>query len=86
MTAPPARDAVRQFLESRFRSSLGGRQLGEDDPLFSSGVIDSFGVLELIAFLEDTYCISIDTAKHDLQEFDSLAKIRELLKRTGTTT
>ena len=83
MTAPPARDAVRQFVESRFRSSLGGRQLGEHDPLFSSGVIDSFGVLELIAFLEDTYRITIDTAQHDLQEFDSLAKIRDLLKRAG---
>ena len=83
MAAPLSRDAIRQFLESRFRSSLGGRELGEHDPLFSSGVIDSFGVLELIAFLEDTYRITIDTGQHDLQEFDSLAKIRELLKRIG---
>jgi acyl carrier protein len=74
-------DVIRAFLRSRFRASLAGRSLGDDDPLFSSGVIDSFGVLELIAFLEDTFGISIDTARHDLKEFDTVTKIVELVER-----
>ena len=52
-----------------------------DDPLFSTGVIDSFGVLELIAFLEDTFGITIDTGRHELSEFDSVDKIVELVRR-----
>jgi acyl carrier protein len=39
-------------------------------------------VLELIAFLEDTFGVTIDTARHDLPEFDSIAKIETLLDRT----
>lgn len=74
---------VRGFLESRFRSAMAGRTFGDDDALFSSGVIDSFGVLELVAFLEDTFGVYIDTGLHDLREFDSLNKICHLLDRLG---
>ena len=68
-------DTVASFIRSRFRSSLRDGALKNDDPLFSTGVIDSFGVLELIAFLEDTFAITIDTARHELREFDSVDKI-----------
>jgi acyl carrier protein len=73
-------DVVASFIRSRFRSSLRGGALQNDDPLFSSGVIDSFGVLELIAFLEDTFRITIDTSRHDLGEFDSVDRIVDLVR------
>jgi acyl carrier protein len=73
-------DIVASFIRSRFRSSLRGGALKNDDPLFSSGVVDSFGVLELIAFLEDTFRITIDTSRHELSEFDSVDKIVELVR------
>jgi acyl carrier protein len=73
-------DVVAGFIRSRFRSSLRGGVLNNGDALFSTGVIDSFGVLELIAFLEDTFRITIDTSRHDLAEFDSVDKIVELVR------
>lgn len=82
----PAVDIIREFLQSRFRSALAGRALDDDAPLFSSGVIDSFGVLELIAFLEDSFGVTIDTSRHDLTEFDSLTKVVDLLDRIGAET
>lgn len=72
-------DIVAGFITSRFRSSLPGGALKNDDALFSTGVIDSFGVLELIAFLEDTFHITIDTNRHDLHEFDSVDRIVALV-------
>jgi len=73
-------DIVADFVRSRFRSSLRGGDLRYDDALFSTGVIDSFGVLELIAFLEDTFRITIDTSRHELREFDSVDKIVALVR------
>ena len=73
-------DAVAAFIRSRFRSSLPGGVLQHDDALFSTGVIDSFGVLELIAFLEDTFRVTIDTSRHDLGEFDSVDRIVDLVR------
>ena len=74
-------EIVTSFIRSRFRSSLRGGALKNDDALFSTGVVDSFGVLELIAFLEDTFQITIDTTRHELSEFDSVDKIVELIAR-----
>ena len=74
-------ETVTTFLKTRFHASLRGGQLGADEPLFSSGIVDSFGVLELIAFLEDTFHISIDTAQHELMEFDSVNQIVALVER-----
>lgn len=74
-------EPIVQFIQSRFMSALAGRAPGPDDPLFSSGIIDSFGVLELIAFLEDTYRVRIDTDQHELSEFDTVTKIGQLVSR-----
>jgi acyl carrier protein len=79
-------DIVASFIRSRFRSSLPGGTLKNDDSLFSTGVVDSFGVLELIAFLEDTFQITIDTSRHELSEFDSVDKIVELIGRERLST
>ena len=73
-------EIVASFIRSRFRSSLRGGALTNDQALFSTGVVDSFGVLELIAFLEDTFRITIDTSRHELGEFDSVNKIVDLVR------
>jgi acyl carrier protein len=74
--------SITQFLQERFRA---GDDLGGDTPLFSSGIVDSFGVLELIAFLEDTFHVTIDPGVHDLEEFDTVDKIAELVARAPRT-
>jgi DNA-binding PadR family transcriptional regulator len=51
--------AICAFVHERFRLAVGSRPLSAESPLFSSGVIDSFGLLELIAFLEDAYGVTI---------------------------
>jgi acyl carrier protein len=44
-------------------------------------LVDSFGVLELIAFLEDRFGIEIDPARHNLLEFDTAAMIVTVVER-----
>lgn len=75
------RDVVHAFLARRFAAQLGRRPLTAETPLFSTGIVDSFGVLELIAFLEDEFAVSIDPASHELDEFDTIAKIDALVVR-----
>jgi acyl carrier protein len=73
-------DTVRRFIQQRFPHA-GSAPLRADAPLFSSGIVDSFGVLELIAFLEERFGIDINPARHDLTEFDTLSKIGSLVER-----
>jgi acyl carrier protein len=74
-------DEILAFIRDRFRAAVGARPLTIDTALFSSGIVDSFGVLELIAFLEDRFGVEIDPARHDLAEFDTVAKIHSLIER-----
>ena len=75
-----AQDTITEFLVRRFRSSIREGRLGPDDPLISTGVIDSFGVLEVLAFLEDTFGVSIDPTRHELTEFETVNRIAELVQ------
>ncbi len=68
-------DRIRQFVEKKFRA----RAVGDETPLFSSGLVDSFGVLELIAFLEDEFKIDIDTNTHEIRDFDTIRKVASLV-------
>jgi acyl carrier protein len=81
MRAPEA--TIREFVETKFRVRAGGRPLDDDTPLFSSGIVDSFGVLELIAFLEETFAIEIDTDMHELRDFDTVRAIAGLVARVS---
>lgn len=81
---PSPSEVIREFVSTRFRGSTRHAGLSADTPLFSSGVIDSFGVLELIAFLEDRFQIEIDMACHDLIEFDTIESIVNIVERART--
>ena len=73
------------FLESHFRVALAGRRVDPDTPLFSTGIVDSFGVLELIAFLEETFGVDIDPGRYDLADFDTVAKVATLVATLRST-
>ena len=75
------RQTIANYLQARFRSTLRGSALSFDAPLISSGVIDSFGVLEVIAFLEDTFGITIDPNRHELTEFETVDRIAALVDK-----
>lgn len=76
---------IREFIEKKFRPQLSVQRFDDDTPLFSSGVVDSFGVLELIAFLEDTFKVEIDTTQHELNNFDTVNTIAGLVATLSGT-
>jgi acyl carrier protein len=77
-----AGETVTAFLRERFRSGLPGGELGVDQPLLSSGIVDSFGALEIIAFLEDTFHITIDASRVELSELETVDRIVALVERS----
>ncbi len=78
-------DRILTFLDDHFRASPAGRRLDADTPLFSTGIIDSFGVLELIAFLEETFDVDVDPGRHELTDFDTVRKIAALVAALSST-
>ena len=68
---------------------MGGNtgQLANDTSFLSAGVIDSTGVLELIAFLEQTYRIKVRDEEMIPENLDSLNNIERFVrgKLTGAS-
>ena len=64
------------------RTTLGlGPDVGGHTPLLSSGLIDSFDVVNLIGALEDRYGVQIDPLEIDADDFDTPAQIMQRLDR-----
>jgi acyl carrier protein len=68
------RTEVREFVKKNFIYS-DTKQLNDDESLLGSGVVDSTGVLELIAFLEEVFKLKFADSELVAENFDSVNKI-----------
>ena len=71
------------------RNLLAGKiALGLDDPLFTSGALDSLGYMRLVEYLERNFQISLSPSELRFENFDTIRKIASLVEartrfRTG---
>ncbi len=56
------------------------RSVLPDEPLISSGLIDSFHLVDLALFVEDTFGVRIDDTELNADTFDTLAQLAEIIK------
>ena len=71
---------VREFVAENFLFRADA-EISDSQSLLESGVIDSTGVLELIAFLESTYDISIADEEIVPENLDSIDNMAQYLAR-----
>ncbi|MGO4403337.1 acyl carrier protein [Bosea sp. RAF48] len=69
------RDAVKAFVIENFLFGDTTHAIADTDSLIENGIIDSTGVLELVAFIEDRYQITVADADIVPANLDSLARI-----------
>lgn len=55
------------------------RKLGINDPLLSTGVIDSFGLVDLAMLVEDEYGVRIADSELNAETFDTLGQLAALI-------
>jgi len=54
--------------------------LSEEDSLLEKGIIDSTGVLELVAFIEETYSFKINDEELAPENLDSIKNISQFIQ------
>jgi len=75
------RSAIRNFIEENFLFQIGDQNLADDQSLLEAGVVDSTGVLELVAFLEDTFHLQIADKDIIPQNLDTVDSITAFIER-----
>ena len=73
-------EQVRAFVTSNFYVA-DPDTLKDTDSLLDSGVIDSTGVLEVIAFIEDTFGFTVEDAEMLPENLDSIERITYFVVR-----
>ncbi len=66
--------SVRKFILKQFPLARH-HQVKDSDPLLESGILDSLGVLEVVAFIEQEYSIHVSDDDLVLENFRSIDRI-----------
>ena len=72
------RQKIRAYITSELGIDLSSSS--DSDPLFTSGLIDSFALIELLAFLEQELGSEIDIAEIDIEKIDTIHSLAALVK------
>lgn len=56
------------------------RKIAVDEPLISSGLIDSFSLMDLALFVEDTFGVRIEDTELNANTFDNLGQLASLIE------
>lgn len=67
------RDHLIQFLDEEL--DIPVTRVGDQDPLFSSGILDSIKLLSLVSFVEKRMHRKVRTAELTLANFDSIQRV-----------
>jgi acyl carrier protein len=79
------RDArpIRAFIVERLAPSTGRTDLDDDEDLIDSGVVDSLGIFQLVAFLEERFGIAIADGEINPDNFGTITRIEQLVAGRG---
>ncbi|MDG4762658.1 phosphopantetheine-binding protein [Solwaraspora sp. WMMD406] len=74
---------IKSFLISEFMPDVTASELANDYDLLANGVIDSLGLLKLIAWIETEFDVTVDDAALDPDNFRTVDAIDAFLARTS---
>jgi len=79
------REKIREFILSRFMLDAKPEDLKDGISFLETGVIDSTGVVELLAFLEAEFEIEVEDSEIVPENLDSVDSLCRYLESKGVT-
>ncbi len=75
-------DAIIPTLEKYIATQVlkqPNRKISAEEPLITSGLIDSFSLMDLALFVEDTFGVRIEDTELNANTFDNLTQLAGLI-------
>jgi acyl carrier protein len=72
------KEQIHEFIVDHFLRGEG--DIANDESLFGAGIVDSLRLMELIAFVEKTFKISVNMSEVTIANFDTVNNISALVK------
>jgi acyl carrier protein len=77
---------IREFIANNLLYSTEGFTHADDVSFLQEGIIDSLGVVELVAFVQTHFGVSVDQQEVTPDNFDSIAKLSAFVRRKLAST
>jgi acyl carrier protein len=74
-----AKQQLREFIDTALASQGDRAGYSDDEALFSSGRLDSFTMMNLVMYLEQTFGIDFANVEFDIELVDSIAAMETLV-------
>jgi acyl carrier protein len=78
--------SIREFILENYLFTDDDSELKNEESLIDSGVIDSTGIMEVIAFLQKEFEIVVEDEEMIPENLDSVDNIMNYLKKKGVDT
>ena len=70
---------LEQFIAAKILKQPN-RKIGADEALISSGLVDSFSLMDIALFVEDSFGVRIEDTELNEQTFDTLNQLAALIE------
>ncbi len=70
---------IKEFIVSNIMNNSDGANLQDTDSLLESGIIDSLGILKLLAFLEETFSVKLTDDELMPEHFETVNALSRLV-------
>jgi acyl carrier protein len=71
---------IKEFIMTEVSPDLNLTALDDDQPLIDAGIVDSLGVLKILAFLDETFGIDLSSEEIKLENFRNVRSICQMIE------
>jgi acyl carrier protein len=75
------KEKIRQFLLEKLAKAKKIKQIDDQDNLIETGIIDSLGIMQLVAYLEGTFTVKVKDEDIVPENFESIDIITSYIER-----
>ncbi len=72
---------IRDYIVNNLLFSTSGFGYSDEASFLEEGIVDSQGVMELVAFVEDTFRVRVEDLDIIPDNFDSVTKLAQYIRR-----
>jgi D-alanine--poly(phosphoribitol) ligase subunit 2 len=76
---------IKEFIVEEFMPDVPAEELDGDFDLLTGGVVDSLGLLKVVAWLEDEFDITVDESELGPESFRTVNAIKEYVDQARAT-
>jgi acyl carrier protein len=76
---------IKEFIVEEFMPDVPVEELDDDFDLLTGGVVDSLGLLKVVAWLEDEFDIAVDDSELGPDSFRTVAAIKAYVDQARET-